>query len=84
MSTPYLPSHRKALGLSQNRLARLAGVSRYNLCQFELGSHKLSEDDQRKLVNALRVEVSRLRQLPDGILPESTSGEVTSLEAISA
>ena len=40
-----LRSHRKTIGISQSRLARLSGVSRFKICTYELGSAKLSPDD---------------------------------------
>jgi predicted transcriptional regulator len=58
-----LRSNREQLGLSQTRLARLAGVSRFKICLFELGDGQLTDDEQRKIKAALQSEVDRLRSL---------------------
>lgn len=56
-------SSRQDLGISQSRLARLAGVSRFKVCTFELGSGSLSKDEHRRLEQALLNEAERLRAL---------------------
>lgn len=58
-----LRSHREALGISQSRLARLSGVSRFKICTYELGSTKLNQDDQSRIRAALTAESDRLRQI---------------------
>jgi hypothetical protein len=50
-----------ALDVSQSRLARLAAVSRFKISMFELGSGKLTDDEQDKIRAALQNEVARLR-----------------------
>ena len=59
-----LRSHREALGLSQSKLARLSGVSRFKICTFELGDTKLTLEDQKRIYAALVAEAARLRNLP--------------------
>lgn len=58
-----LRSQRSILGLSQSRLARLSGVSRFKLCSFELGSGSLTSDELSRIGNAIEVEADRLRGL---------------------
>jgi predicted transcriptional regulator len=58
-----LRSHRIAIGISQSRLARLSGVSRFKICTYELGSTKLGPDDQSRIRAALTAEADRLRQV---------------------
>lgn len=58
-----LRSHRGALGLSQTRLARLSGVSRFKICTYELGDSDLTAAEQNKIQAALRAEAERLRNL---------------------
>jgi predicted transcriptional regulator len=60
-----LRPHRVALGLSQTRLARLANVSRFKICLFELGDGKLTTEEQDRIRTALRAEARRLRSLQD-------------------
>jgi predicted transcriptional regulator len=60
-----LRTHREALGISQSRLARLAGVSRFKICLFELGDGKLTSEEQDRIRAALRTEAQRLRNLQD-------------------
>jgi len=62
-----LRAHRSALGISQSKLARMSGVSRFKICTFELGSGSLSEDEQERIRTALRVEADRLRSIPTQI-----------------
>lgn len=62
-----LRSHRTVLGLSQSKLARLAGVSRFKICTYELGGGCLTSEEQDRICQALRAEVIRLRSLPAGI-----------------
>lgn len=59
-----LRAHRSALGISQSRLARLAGVSRFKICTFELGGGSLSPDEQVLILKALHAEAERLRSIP--------------------
>lgn len=59
-----LRSHRNALGLSQIRLARLSGVSRFKICLYELGDGSLNQEEQKRVREALQAEVERLRSMP--------------------
>jgi predicted transcriptional regulator len=59
----YNPSKREALEISQSKLARLADVSRFKICVYELGSGKLSEEEHAKVNRALNAEAKRLRTL---------------------
>jgi hypothetical protein len=52
-----------ALGVSQSKLARLSGVSRFKICLFELGDGSLTSDEQIRIREALLVEAERLRQI---------------------
>jgi predicted transcriptional regulator len=58
-----LRTNREALGLSQSRLARLAGVSRFKICLFELGDGKLTDAELSKIRIALQAEMDRLHNL---------------------
>jgi predicted transcriptional regulator len=55
-----LRSDRTSLGLSQSRLARLSGVSRFKICTYELGDASLTSEEQRQLSDALLAEAKRL------------------------
>jgi predicted transcriptional regulator len=58
-----LRAHRSALGISQSKLARLSGVSRFKICLFELGDGELNEEEQRQIREALLTEAERLRNI---------------------
>lgn len=49
-----LQNQRKEKGISQFALSGLTGVSRYNIAIFEAGHKKLKEEDQKKIVTALK------------------------------
>lgn len=51
---------RRKLRISQTRLARLAGVSRYKICLHEIGDGELSSQELRRIEIALRKEAVRL------------------------
>jgi transcriptional regulator with XRE-family HTH domain len=53
-------SYREALRLSQSRLARISGVSRFKICTYELGEGRLSSDEQKQIRSALQAEADRL------------------------
>lgn len=55
-----LRAGRIALGVSQSKLARLSGVSRFKICTFELGSASLTKDENRRITGALNDEAARL------------------------
>ena len=59
-----LKSFRTALGISQSKLARISGVSRFKICTYELGSGSLSPEDQNQISEALQAELERLRGIP--------------------
>jgi len=59
-----LRKHRTAIGISQARLARLSGVSRFKICMHELGDGRLTVDEQLRIQSSLEAELARLRNLP--------------------
>jgi predicted transcriptional regulator len=63
--------HRATLGISQSKLARMSGVSRFKICVFELGSGSLTPDEQRQIDEALQAEAERLRYAAARIADES-------------
>lgn len=73
-----LRSNREALGVSQIRLARLAGVSRFKICVFEGGDGDLTAAEQARIRDALQAEAKRLRsislQIDFGQLGSAASG----------
>ena len=58
-----LRSHRNALGISQSRLARISGVSRFKICTYELGDSSLTADEQNRIRKALQAEADRLSRI---------------------
>jgi|SRR5215471_15690073 len=62
-----LRASRISLGISQSRLARLSGVSRFKICLFELGDGSLSAQEQNQIRGALQAETDRLRNLPENV-----------------
>jgi predicted transcriptional regulator len=74
-----LRSNRAELGVSQSRLARLSGVSRFRICLFELGDAPLTVEEQARIIEALRTETDRLRNVAiqvdfDTTPPETANG----------
>jgi predicted transcriptional regulator len=59
-----LKSQRVSLGVSQIRLARLAGVSRFKISMYEVGEGELAADERTRIRVALQSESYRLRTLP--------------------
>jgi predicted transcriptional regulator len=57
-----LRSCREALGISQLKLARLSGVSRFKICLFELGDGSLTEGERRRIHDAMRAQAELQRQ----------------------
>lgn len=55
-----LRARRIALKLSQIRLARLAGVSRWRICLHEIGDGPLSSEEERRINEAFRKEAIRM------------------------
>lgn len=62
-----LKEHRSRLGLSQAKLARLSGVSRFKICTSELGDTTLTKRDQEKIRQALQTEAARLREVGEAV-----------------
>jgi predicted transcriptional regulator len=58
-----LRSDRNTLGISQSRLARLSGVSRFQICTYELGDGSLTPEEQARIHAALISEAERLRNI---------------------
>jgi hypothetical protein len=75
-----LRAGRMSLGLSQSRLARLSGISRFKICLYELGDGSLSVEEQDCIRRALQAETNRLRSLPANV--EFGAGNVPTSEAI--
>ena len=59
-----LRSRRTEFGISQSRLARLTGVSRFKICTYEPGDTSLSNDEQIRIREALRTEAECHRNIP--------------------
>lgn len=72
----YLRAQRELLRISQTRLARLAGVSRFKICLFEMGDGELSEAEEQKIDQALEAEAARLRNIA---VQFEASGKVNSV-----
>lgn len=58
-----LRSRRETLGLSQSKLARISGVSRFKICMFELGGGSLSPVECQRIKSALEAEAARIRSV---------------------
>ncbi len=58
-----LRTARSDLAISQSKLARLSGVSRFKICCYELGDGSLTPEEQARLREALRAEADRIRNL---------------------
>ena len=58
-----LRSHRSTIGISQSRLARISGVSRFKICTYELGGGSLTSEEQRLIQDSLQAEADRLRRI---------------------
>ena len=56
-----LRSRRESLGISQSKLARISGVSRFKICVFELGGGTLSPEECQRIKAALETEAARIR-----------------------
>jgi len=65
MVAAELRQKRTSLGVSQSRLARLSGVSRFKICMYELGDGSLSDDELSRIRAGLQAEASHLRELSD-------------------
>ncbi len=62
-----LRSRREALGISQSKLARISGVSRFKICMFELGGGSLSSTECQSIKTALEAEAARIRSVTASI-----------------
>lgn len=69
-----LRANRVILGLSQSRLARTSGVSRFKICLFELGDGALTADEQCRVRQALQAESERLRRVVTQLDLQSADG----------
>jgi predicted transcriptional regulator len=49
--------------MSQRRLARLSGISRFKICTYELGDASPLPAEENRLIEALRAEAERLRNI---------------------
>jgi predicted transcriptional regulator len=58
-----LRSRRETLGVSQSKLARISGVSRFKICMFELGGGTLSPEECQRIKFALETEAARIRSI---------------------
>jgi transcriptional regulator with XRE-family HTH domain len=54
---------RVSIGVSQSKLARLSGVSRFKICAYELNGGSLNADDLNRIFEALHAEAERLRNV---------------------
>ena len=75
-----LRDHRNALGISQSRLARASGVSRFKICTFELGNGSLTAIEQGRIHEALRTEAARLRNVSAYFEAEEPNASTLSVE----
>ena len=55
-----LKSRRELLGISQSKLSRISGVSRFKICMFELGGGPLSPEECQRLKTAFEAEAARI------------------------
>jgi predicted transcriptional regulator len=65
---------RLSIGVSQSKLARLARVSRFKICTYELGAGALTADELRRICDGLQAESNRLRSvsIPTPLMIAST------------
>jgi transcriptional regulator with XRE-family HTH domain len=71
-----LRAHRNELGISQSRLARLSGVSRFKICTYELGDGSLTAEQRCRIREALQVEADRLRRIATQLQFDQLATEV--------
>ena len=57
-----LKAQRSAVRISQNRLAKLSGVSRFRIVMCELGEGTLTHEELSCIEKALHAEAARIRQ----------------------
>jgi predicted transcriptional regulator len=73
----WLRELRVALRVSQSRLARLSGVSRFRICTHALGDTAPTAEDQRRIRESLQSEAERLRNTSvqiDLVRPPAVAG----------
>jgi len=58
-----LRSRRETLDISQSKLARISGVSRFKICMFELGGGSLGPEECQRIKSALEAEAARIRSV---------------------
>jgi hypothetical protein len=56
-------SQRGLLGISQRRLTRPVGVSRFKICTYELGGGGVAPNEQSRIRGVLRAEAERWRDV---------------------
>ena len=76
-----LRTYRTALELSQSKLARLSGVSRYKVCTYELGDGFLTPEEQARIREALQAECERLRKISAQFEFDQTTAKETPVES---
>jgi transcriptional regulator with XRE-family HTH domain len=54
---------RELLGISQSKLARISGVSRFKIYTYELGGRSLSDGERGGIEAALHAEAARIRSV---------------------
>jgi len=62
MTNKQFAASRRALRVSQARIARRAGISQSRITEFELGYRPLSPDKVSRLEDALRAEVAQMEK----------------------
>lgn len=55
-------SRRKLMRMSQHKLSKAAGVSRFKIALAELGEGTLTPDETARIDHALRAEARRIRE----------------------
>jgi transcriptional regulator with XRE-family HTH domain len=64
---------RRSAGISQGRVARLAGTTQHHVCQYEIGNYELKPELVESLEAALRVELENIAQRAHDLLEELTA-----------
>lgn len=67
MTHKIFAAQRRALRVSQGRIARLVGLSQPMISQFELGNLSLRPDQLAKLESALRQEISATTKIAERV-----------------
>ena len=73
-----LQTFRASFGISQSKLARMSGVSRFKLCTFELGNGRLDESEQERVRKAFQSEANRVHCLVATLDPKELSFDIGS------